>query len=78
MTLRRLAVPAWGLGAGALALLVLANAVCSATLHSLALLWLGDPIANPADVLTMRVGDVVGTFVVLYGLKPLLAALAPK
>lgn len=67
-----------GLGAGALALLALANAVCSATLHSLAFLWLGDPIANPADVLTMLIGDLVGSFVVLYALKLLLAALRPK
>lgn len=64
-----------GLGAGGLVQLAAASATCSALLHSLVFLWLGSPIADPADMLTMLVGDLAGTFVVLYALKLLLAAL---
>lgn len=64
-----------GLSAGALAQLAVANATCSALLHSLVFFELGDPRANPADIFTMLIGDLVGTLVVLYALKLLLVAL---
>lgn len=67
-----------GLGPGDLAQLAIANAMCSALLHSLVFLFLGDPRANPADIFTMLSGDLVGTLVVLYALKLLLSALPAR
>lgn len=64
-----------GLSIGDLTQLALANATCSAMLHSLAFLVLNDPIANPADIFVMLVGDLIGTLVVLYVVKLALAAL---
>jgi len=67
-----------GLSVGALAQLALANATCSALLHCLVFIVLRDPIANPADIFTMLIGDLVGTLVVLYGMKLLLSALPSR
>lgn len=67
-----------GLGAGDLAQLAVANATCSALLHSLVFFALGDPRANPSDIFTMLIGDLIGTLVVLYALKLLLAALPAR
>ena len=67
-----------GLRAADLAQLALASATLSAALHSLAFVWVGAALANPADVITMLVGDLVGTFVVLYALKLVLSALPAR
>ena len=67
-----------GLSVGTLAQLAVASASCSALLHSLVFLWLNDPRANPADILIMLFGDLVGTLVVLYALKLLLAVLPAR
>lgn len=67
-----------GLSAGALAQLALVNATCSALLHFLAFIVLNDPIASPADIFTMLIGDLVGTLIVLYAFKLLLIALPAK
>jgi len=67
-----------GLSTSALAQLALVNATCSALLHCLVFLALNDPKANPADIFTMLVGDLVGTLVVLYGIKLLLIALPTR
>jgi hypothetical protein len=67
-----------GLSASALAQLALVNATGSALLHCLAFIVLNDPIANPADIFTMLIGDLVGTLVVLYGMKLLLSALPSR
>lgn len=67
-----------GLSVGDLTQLALANATCSALLHSLVFLGLNDHRADPADIFTMLIGDLVGTLVVLYALKLLLAALPAR
>lgn len=67
-----------GLSVFALAQLAVASATCSALLHSLVFLILGDPKANPADIFTMLIGDLIGTLVVLYALKLLLAVLPAR
>ena len=67
-----------GLSVGTLAQLAVASASCSALLHSLVFLWLNDPRANPADILIMLFGDLVGTLVVVYALKLLLAVLPAR
>ena len=67
-----------GLSVGALAQLALANATCSALLHCLVFILLNDPIANPADILTMLIGDLIGTLVALYALKLLLSILPAR
>ncbi len=67
-----------GLSVGDLAQLALANATCSALLHSLVFLVLNDPKANPSDIMTMLIGDLVGTLVVLYALKLLMIALPAR
>ncbi len=67
-----------GLSVHSLAQLAVANATCSALLHSLVFLGLADPRANAADILTMLIGDLVGTIIVLYAMKLLLAALPAR
>lgn len=64
-----------GLRAADLALLAGLNAVCSVALINLTFALLGNPRGNQVDVFTMLVGDLVGTFLVLYTLKLALAAL---
>lgn len=64
-----------GLSVGDLTQLAIANATCSAALHSLVFLALNSPIADPADILVMLIADLIGTLVVLYAMKLAMAAL---
>ena len=67
-----------GFSAADLALLAALNAVCSASLHSIVFVLVGVPRAAPSDMFTMMIGDVLGTFLVLYALKLALAALPAR
>lgn len=67
-----------GLSVGSLVQLALANATCSALLHSLAFLVLNDAKAHAADIFVMLTGDLVGTLVVLYALKLALSVLPAR
>ena len=65
-----------GLGAADLVLLSIVCAICSALLHSSYLLWHGFDLAAVGSPVTMFVGNVVGTFVVLYLFKFVIAVLS--
>lgn len=67
-----------GLSVGDLTQLAIASATCSAALHSVGFLVLSTPLANPADILVMLIGDLVGTLVVLYAIKAALAVLPSR
>jgi hypothetical protein len=67
-----------GLSIGDLTQLAIANATCSAMLHSLVFLALNDPKANPSDILVMLLGDLFGTLVVLYAIKLASVALSAR
>ena len=59
-----------------LVLLSIVCAICSALLHSSYLLWHGFDLAAVGSPVTMFVGNVVGTFVVLYLFKFVIAVLS--
>ncbi len=65
-----------GLRAADLVLLSIVCAICSALLNSTYLLWHGFDLAAVGSPVTMFVGNVVGTFVVLYLFKMAIAVLA--